>query len=202
MTVKDAIAKRRSIRKYTDQPVLRELLLELIDAARLSPSGCNSQPWRFKLVTDRADIEWLGGPATAGQRWVGRAGAVIVCCVDTSAYLCDSRASLRALREAGLMSDEFASDVDRSYLKPAEAGPPGILKGAAALNLAIAMSAMMLRAVELGLGTTWIGRLEEAMVKERLGLPQGLGVVALLAVGHPAEDPAARPRKSLEEILL
>jgi nitroreductase len=202
MDVKDAIAARRSIRKYTQEPVSRELLLELIEAARLSPSGCNSQPWRFRLVTDRADIEWLGGPATAGQRWVGKAGAVIACCVDTSAYLCDSRATLRALREAGLMGEEFATDVDESYLKPAEAGPAGLLKGAAALNLAIAMSAMMLRATELGLGTTWMGRLEEGLVKNRLGLPEGVNVVALLAVGHPAEDPAPRPRKSLEEILV
>lgn len=202
MTVKEAISKRRSIRKYTDQPVSGEHLLELIEAARLSPSGCNSQPWRFRLVTDREDIAWFGGPATAGQRWVGKAGAVIVCCVDTSAYLCDSRASIRALSEAGLMSPEFAADVDESYLKPAESGPPELLRGAAALNLAIAMSAMLLRAVELGLGTTWIGRLEEKLIRERLGLPESLGVTALLAVGHPAENPPQRPRKSLEEILV
>ncbi|WP_027190280.1 nitroreductase family protein [Fundidesulfovibrio putealis] len=202
MTVQEAIANRRSIRKFTDQPVTRELLLELIEAARLSPSGCNSQPWRFRLITRREDIEWLGGPATAGQRWVGKAGAVIVCCVDTSAYLCDSRATIRALREAGLMTPEFAQDVDESYLKPAESGPPELLRGAASLNLAIAMSAMMLRAVELKLGTTWIGRLEERIIRERLGLPEGLGVAALMAVGHPAESPPQRPRKSLEEILV
>lgn len=202
MTVQEAIANRRSIRKFTAQPVTRELLLELIEAARLSPSGCNSQPWRFRLVTDRQDIEWLGGPATAGQRWVGKAGAVIVCCVDTSAYLCDSRATIRALREAGLMTPEFAQDVDESYLKPAESGPSELLRSAASLNLAIAMSAMMLRAVELGLGTTWIGRLEEGLIRERLNLPGELGVAALMAVGHPAEAPAPRPRKPLEEILV
>jgi len=202
MTVKDAIAIRRSIRKFTSEPVSREDLMQIIEAARLSPSGCNSQPWRFRLVTDRPGIEWFGGPATAEQRWVGRAGAVIVCCVDTSAYLCDSRSTIRALREAGLMSPEFAADVNDSYLKPAETGPKAVLKGAAALNLAIAMSAMMLRAVELGLGTTWIGRLSEELIKDRLGLPESLGIVALLAVGHPGENPEPRPRKSLEEILV
>ena len=202
MTVKEAIAKRRSIRKFTSEPVSREDLLEIIEAARLSPSGCNSQPWRFRLVTDRPGIEWFGGPATADQHWAGRAGTVIVCCVDTSAYLCDSRATIRALREAGLMSPEFAADVNESYLDPVEAGPPAVLKGAVALNLAIAMSAMMLRAVELGLGTTWIGRLNEALIRERLGLPGGLGVVALLAVGYPGENPEPRPRKKLEEILV
>jgi len=56
--------------------------------------------------------------------------------------------------------------------------------------------------VELGLGTTWIGRLEEKLIRERLGLVEGLGVVALLAVGHPAETPPQRPRKPLDEILV
>jgi len=202
MTVKDAVAMRRSIRKFTDQPVSREELLELIETARLSPSGCNAQPWRFRLVTDRPTIEWFGGPATSRQRWIAKAGAVIVCCVDTDAYMSDSRASIGALRDAGLLTPEFALEVEDLYLKPAECGPPGILKGAAALNLAIAMSAMMLRAVELGLGTTWIGRLEEALVKDRLSLPGHLGVVALLAVGRPAEEPGPRPRKSMEDILV
>lgn len=202
MTVKEAIARRRSIRKYTDEPVSRELLLELVEAARLSPSGCNSQPWRFRLVTDRPTIEWLGGEASGGQRWVGKAGAAIVCCVDASAYLCDSRATLRALREAGLMSPEFAENVEQSYLKPAESGPPELLKGAAALNLAIALSAMWLRAVELGLGCTWVGRVESELVKARLGLPEHLAVMALLPVGHPAENPEPRPRKALEDILI
>uniref|UniRef100_A0A7C4AGL8 Nitroreductase domain-containing protein n=1 Tax=Fundidesulfovibrio putealis TaxID=270496 RepID=A0A7C4AGL8_9BACT len=202
MTVKEAIEKRRSIRRFTDEPVTREELMELVEAARLSPSGCNAQPWRFRLVTDRDGVRWFGGEASGGQGWVGKAGAVIVCCVDTQAYMKDSRSTIKALREAGLMTPEFADDVEEAYLKPAECGPPGILKGAAALNLAIAMSAMMLRAVELGLGTTWIGRLEEEMVKRRLGLPEGLGVVALLAVGRPAEDPAPRPRKSAAELLV
>ncbi|MFZ5425607.1 MAG: nitroreductase family protein [Thermodesulfobacteriota bacterium] len=202
MTVKEAIGKRRSIRRFTDEPVTLEELMELVEAARLSPSGCNSQPWRFRLVTDRDAVRWFGGEATGGQGWVGKAGAVIVCCVDTGAYMKDSRSTIKALREAGLMTPEFADDVEEAYLKPAECGPPGILKSAAALNLAIAMSAMMLRAVELGLGTTWIGRLEEEMVKGKLGLPGELGVIALLAVGRPAEDPAPRPRKSAVEILV
>jgi nitroreductase len=202
MTVKEAIAKRRSIRRFTDEPVSREDLLELIEAARLSPSGCNSQPWRFRLVTDRPVIEWFAGTATSKQRWIAKAGAVIVCCVDATAYMADSRATIGALRDAGLLTPEFAQAVEDSYLKPAECGPPGVLKGAAALNLAIAVSAMMLRAVELGLGTTWVGRVDEDAVKNKLGLPGHLGIVALLAVGHPAEDPESRPRKALEDILV
>lgn len=202
MTVKEAIEARRSIRRFTDQPVSRELLLELIEAARLSPSGCNSQPWRFRLVTDRADIEWFAGEATSKQGWIAKAGAVIVCCVDTRAYMKDSRATIRALQEAGMVTDEFAGEVENLYLRPAECGPPELLKGAAGLNLAIAMTSMMYRAVELGLGSTWVGRVDDAATRGRLGIPDGLAVMALLPVGFPAESPASRPRKGIEEILV
>lgn len=202
MTVKQAIEARRSIRRFTSEPVSRELLLELIEAARLSPSGCNSQPWRFRLVTGRADMEWLAGEPTSKQGWVAKAGAVIVCCVDTSAYMRDSRSTIRALKEAGMVTEEFACEVEDLYLKPAENGPPALLVGAAAVNLAIAMTSMMYRAVELGLGSTWVGRVDDAAVRAHFGLPEGLSVAALLVVGHPAEDPEPRPRKPLEEILV
>lgn len=202
MTVREAIAARRSIRKFTGQPVPHEKLLELIETARLSPSSCNSQPWRFKLVTAPDDIEWFSGPPSARQDWIATAGAVIICCVDPMAYMADSRATLKALRDAGLLTEEFRENVEENFLKPVASGPPALLKCAAGLNLAIAMSAMMLHAVEMGLGTTWVGRVEEAQVRERFKLPANIGVVGLLAVGYADEQPQPRPRKSPEEILL
>jgi nitroreductase len=201
MNVKDAIEKRRSIRKFTDKPVSREDLLEIIEAARLSPSSINAQPWRFRIVTDRADIEWFSGPVTSKQRFIAGAPAVIVCCVDASAYMKDSRAVIHALRDAGMIDDEFVAEVENKYLNPVSE-IPALVHASAALNLAIAMSAMMLRAVELGLGATWVGRVDDQPVRERLGLPDNVSVVALLPVGYPAESPEARPRKALEEILL
>ncbi|WP_457571468.1 nitroreductase family protein [Desulfovulcanus sp.] len=48
----DAIYKRRSIRKFTDQDVEREKIIEILDAGRWAPSGLNNQPWRFLVVKD------------------------------------------------------------------------------------------------------------------------------------------------------
>ena len=69
------------------------------------------------------------------------------------------------------------------------------------VDLAIALEHIVLEAVELGLGTCWIGAFNEDKVKKLLKIPQDKKVVALLTVGVPAESPAARPRKSLEEIV-
>ncbi len=69
------------------------------------------------------------------------------------------------------------------------------------VDLSIAMSFIMLQAQELGLGTCWIGAFDEARVKEILGVPDDVRVVALTPLGYPAEEPAAKPRKSLEDIV-
>ena len=69
------------------------------------------------------------------------------------------------------------------------------------VDLAIALEHIVLEAVELGLGTCWIGAFNEDEVKKILKIPQDKKVVALLTVGVPAESPAAKPRKALEEIV-
>ncbi|BDQ33541.1 nitroreductase family protein [Pseudodesulfovibrio portus] len=46
-----AIYTRRSIRKYTDEPVTRDELTAILDAGRWAPSGLNNQPWRFLVIT-------------------------------------------------------------------------------------------------------------------------------------------------------
>jgi nitroreductase len=69
------------------------------------------------------------------------------------------------------------------------------------VDLAIALEHIVLEAVELGLGTCWIGAFNEDEVKRILKIPSDKKVVALLTVGIPAESPAARPRKALEEIV-
>jgi nitroreductase len=69
------------------------------------------------------------------------------------------------------------------------------------VDLAIALEHIVLEAVELGLGTCWIGAFNEDEVKRILKIPQDKKVVALLTVGFPAESPSVRPRKALEEIV-
>ena len=52
LTTKEAIEKRRSIRKFKPDAIPEEYINELLNAARLAPSGSNAQPWRFKIVKD------------------------------------------------------------------------------------------------------------------------------------------------------
>jgi len=71
----------------------------------------------------------------------------------------------------------------------------------AEVDLAIAFDHLILAAQNEGLGTCWIGAFDEKIVKEVLGIPKDVKVVAMTPLGFAAEAPAARGRKSLEEMV-
>ncbi|NYT02093.1 MAG: nitroreductase [Methanosarcinales archaeon] len=73
-------------------------------------------------------------------------------------------------------------------------------QAAYSIDVAIAVDHMTLQAVELGLGTCWIGAFYEDQVKEILGVPTEVRVVALLPLGYPAESTPPTRRKTLEEV--
>lgn len=201
MEVTEAIQRRRSIRKFLDQEVAGEDIHKILEAARLAPSGLNAQPWRFKVVQDKEQISWLAGEALKGQRWARGANVVFICCADLSRYLEDAGASVRMLRDSGILPPEMLAGIE-GYVRDAEKSSTEMLRYAAATNCSIAITQMMLQAVDLGLGTCWIGMYQESAIKEEFDIPEHMAVVALMAAGYPAEDPDPRPRKAMEEIVL
>ena len=52
MALSDIVKHRRSIRDFLDKPVERDKVMMCLEAARLSPSACNAQPWKFIIVDD------------------------------------------------------------------------------------------------------------------------------------------------------
>jgi nitroreductase len=79
MSVLEVIQKRRSVRKYKENPIPEEVLLRVLEAARLAPSGKNFQPWKFIIVKDKALKEKLAR-ASAGQFFIAKAPIIIVGC--------------------------------------------------------------------------------------------------------------------------
>ena len=68
-------------------------------------------------------------------------------------------------------------------------------------DTAAAIQNIHLAATALGLGTCWIGAFKEEPVKKLLKIPNGIRPVAIIPVGYPAEQPAPRPRRPLNEIV-
>lgn len=74
----EAIEKRASVRRFADEPVSKQQILKVLDAARRAPSGHNAQPWQFIVVTDKRLIEEL----SVIQNCIAQAPAVIGIILD------------------------------------------------------------------------------------------------------------------------
>ena len=61
MELREALLKRRSVRKFTEEPVSDEMIQELLHAAMSGPSACNKMPWEFYVVTNPEKLEELKG---------------------------------------------------------------------------------------------------------------------------------------------
>ncbi|MCM2357897.1 MAG: nitroreductase family protein [Geobacteraceae bacterium] len=200
LTTREAIEQRRSIRKFKPDPVPDEVLAELLDAARLAPSGCNAQPWRFKVVKDGETKRALAKGAF-DQPFIAAAPVVLVCCADIKGYLEGMVSSTEDLGKIGAVEDRVVKIIlqaaDRMQVMPLDQVGPRI-----AFNVAIAVEHIALRALDFGLGSCWIRLLDEQAIKGIFGWDEHLHVVALLPLGYPDEAPAPRKRLPLEAILL
>ena len=172
MDVKEAISKRRSIRKYQRKEVPLDLIRELIDAARLAPSGSNAQPCRYYLVKDNETREKLKGNQIFEQDFVYQAPVLIVCCSDLQSY----RQGIKGWSEEN--------------------------ENRALRDLSIASAFLVLRATELGLATCYVGWMKKDRIKDVLDIPRNYIVPFVIAVGYANEQPKPLPRKSIDEVLL
>ena len=100
MDTLEAIRTRRSVRKYTGEPITRQDLETIVDAGRLAPSGFNRQPWEFVVVTEDTMIERLATPVA---RWMEESGAIISVVMDTTSefWLEDASAAIENMLLAG-----------------------------------------------------------------------------------------------------
>lgn len=198
MEVMGAVRKRRSIRRYLDKPVPREMIDEVLEAARLAPSASNLQTWRFKVVTDGGTRSALRR-AAFNQAFVEQAPVVVVACADFEAFGERAKRSLELLRSGvkpslsmllrSVRGAKGEDDEERQVIN-------------AVINVSIAVEHMVLAATSLGLGTCWVRAFEPEKVAEILRLPPQCPPLALLPLGYPAEDPRPRSRKTREEITI
>ena len=82
MDVYEAIVARKSVRAFKDKDVSEEMVVRLLEAARLAPSASNRQEWRFVVVRDPLMKKHLSA-AARGQEFIGAASVVLACCAET-----------------------------------------------------------------------------------------------------------------------
>lgn len=197
MELKSVIESRRSIRKFLPDSIPEEYIREILEAARLAPSGGNIQPWRFVIIKSPEAREKLKD-FTLG--FVANAPVIIVCCSDLNANQ-SYRERYKELRRAGAF-DEVVFDAPQSSTEKVPSMNEDQIKGYLNLNTAIAVENMVLRATDLGLGSCWVMMFDRHKLASWLQLDSNLYPVCLLPLGFADQKPLIRPRKNLEEIII
>ncbi len=157
MALLDVIKHRKSVRDFLDRPVEREKIMMCLEAVRLAPSACNSQPWKFVVVDDRQLKNKLCDAAFSTiysmNSFCKTAPAIVVVISEKSKFLA---------RIGGMFQGT------KYYL----------------IDIGIAVEHFVLQAEDLGLGTCWIGWFNEGAVKSILNIPQYKKIDILIALGY------------------
>ncbi len=170
------IESRRSIRKYQDKKVEKEKIMQVLESARLAPSGSNTQPWHFIIVESEAAKEKLA-VADHNQSWMKSAPVFIVCVAD--------------------IRSRIDNDVE---IKLDENSPEPELKQIIR-DTAIAIEHILLEAQDLGLSTCWTAWFQQEDVRPVLNIPEDKYVCGIITLGYGDEEPKGRPRKRMEDII-
>ncbi|WP_455278569.1 nitroreductase family protein [[Eubacterium] cellulosolvens] len=200
MNVLEVIQKRRSIRKFKTTPLTTEQINNLLEAARLAPSGCNVQPWRFIIIND-IQLKTKLYEASFDQQFIKDAPIVIACCSDLHSWKESKQKTQELLNREDIRLSETCEKALMERVEKATADTTHERIPSALLNVAIAIEHIVLTAVELGLGSCWVRLFDEKKVKQILNLPRHVFVIALLPIGIPDEDPPARPRLPISKII-
>jgi nitroreductase len=202
MEFSEVIDKRRSTRKFKNESVPQSCIEDILNTARLAPSVSNIQSTRYVVIKSPEIIAALQNYTTP---FVTKAPVVIVCCAYTKAWQShDER--LAELVQKGVFKDNLEDEAFlENYQKSgqiAKAFNEEIAQHYLRKHAAIAMDYMILKAVDLGLGSCWVGLVDRKGVKDLLGLDDAYEVVALLPIGYSNQNPPPRPRLTVSELLL
>ena len=188
MELMTAIQNRRSIRRFKSDPIPREALVEILEAARLAPSGKNLQPWHFVVVQGAARKE-MAACLDAG----------LVSCREAGIPTGSAENTFRIMKDAP--ATVFVFSRRDSFHPEARSVPDYVLSLVDAQSVGGAIEHMLLRATELSIGSLWIADTFFAYKELCEWLEEDSLLLAAVALGYADEAPDARPRRALERLV-
>ena len=191
----DSINERRSIRKYKPQLIDKKLIGEILSAAVLAPSAKNRQPWKFIVYSGSSKDELL----TKMEEGLFKTKKELAHLPDSEYMLSDAFNTLRIMREAPTVIMVLNTN-GRSPFRDIDTFAR-ITEICDSLSIGAAIENMLLRATELGIGTLWIANTSYAYNELVNFIGTNAQLIGAVALGYADEAPAARPRKSLDDVV-
>lgn len=169
----ELVASRQSDRAYDkSRTVEPEKLERILEAARLSPSACNAQPWKFIVVTD-PELSVTVGKATAG--------------LGMNKFAKDAPVHILIVEESANITSLLGSKIKDKHF-------PLIDIGIAAAHITLAAEAE-------GLGSCILGWFDEKELKRLLGIPVSKRLLLDITIGYPEKGKRLKSRKAKEKVI-
>lgn len=166
---------RQSVRKYKAQVVPKEKIENCVEAARIAPSACNSQPWSFIIVDDPVLKEKVAketySTLVSFNKFTLQAPAIVVLVVEKPKVIAQIGGRIKS-------KDYYLFDVG------------------------IAAEHFCLQAAEEGLGTCMLGWFNEKAIMKLLNIPKSRSIGLLITIGYSDEENIRdKKRKSFQDII-
>ena len=193
--VNDSIYSRRSIRKYLDQEVPKEMIEQIIDAARMSPSGSNRQPWKYIVLGEESKSEflhhmWQGISRLENEQALPSNVKRGIASAKNTWNIMKTAPTLIVVLNTNSKNPFDVLDMDSRFLEICDT-----------LSIGASIENMLLKATEIGLGTLWIADTYYAYKELTEYLKTTHQLIGVVAVGYADETPSQRPRKKIEDIV-
>lgn len=180
----EALLGRRSCRNFKCDPVEKEKLIKMLEAAAYAPSAANKQPWEFIVVTDPAYNKQLKDTAEitkqklferSGWKWLPTFNVDFLTQAPTLVVVVGDPTRNGA--------EQFLDEPSLGYLEACSC----------------AVQNMMLAAYAQGLGTLWFSLFEKKDARALFGISEDKDPIGIICVGYPERVGTAPVRKSLDE---
>lgn len=166
-------ASRQSDRAYDKARVVEpEKLERILEAARLAPSACNAQPWKFVVVTD-SELSAKVGKAAAG--------------LGMNKFAKDAPVHILIVEESMNVTSFLGAKIKDKYFP--------------LIDIGIAASHIVLAAESEGLGSCILGWFDEKDIKKLTGIPANKRLLLDVAIGYPLKEKRKKLRKPKEKVI-
>lgn len=173
MDFQQLVISRQSDRAYDkERPVEPEKLKRVLEAARLAPSACNAQPWRFVVVTDK-ELARKVGKAAAG--------------LGMNKFAKDAPVHILVVEESANITSLLGGKVKDKHFP--------------LIDIGIVASHIVLAAESEALGSCILGWFDEKEIKKLTGIPTSKRLLLDIIIGYPLKEKRKKIRKSEEKVI-
>ena len=195
MELNDVMMQRRSIRRYSDKPITKDVIEQILYAGSQAPSSKNRQPWRYVVVMGQAKEGMLKAMDEGlsreqrGMSLLPNSQQYMSGAYNTRSIMAQAPATIFVLNTLGSCNAFATTEEDRFY------------EWANIQSIGASIQNMILTATDLGLGSLWNCDIFFAHQEMQSWLDTNEQVIACFSIGYQEENPEQRPRKPLESLV-